>query len=74
MAKPIPNPRRSPAGANCGVHMACSVSGFTTGPPGPRPDAKSTLMNRPRSVTVEYMLPAGAMPSWNFGASNIRPS
>jgi hypothetical protein len=31
-------------------------------------------MNVPRSSTVEYMLPAGTIPSWKVGAANVRPS
>ena len=70
MKKPSPPPVRAPAAANCGRHISSSVSRFTICVPlAVRPPLNSTLMNRLRSSTVEYMLPAGTIPSGNVGGS-----
>ena len=71
--KPRPKPASSPGLANCGFHIASSVSGLTIAPFGPLPRANSTLRKRPRSLTVVYRQPAGAVPSSNVGAGNSRP-
>ena len=71
--KPMPNPVLSSFFANCGVSISRSVSGFRIAPFAVLPSAKRTDMNLANSFTVEYMQPAGAMPSSNVGAGNSRP-
>ena len=69
----MPKPVFASGLANCGVRIRSSVAGFTTGPFFPFPSANKALTKRARSFTVEYMHPAGAMPSSKVGAGNSRP-